>query len=70
MTSPTFPKPWQNALAEVFLADWHGELLVGDDGRPELVVTKFARTRRFGDLAELQHWLAQIGAPAAAAMAE
>jgi len=47
------------------LAGFTATLSETDDGRPELIVSRWALTRGFDDLAELDRWLLTVtGRPA------
>lgn len=56
-------KPWKTAQAAALLAGFVATLTEGDDGRPMLVVSRWALTRSFTDLDEIQAWLARVGQP-------
>lgn len=59
------PKPWRTAQARVSLAGYQAELLDGDDGRPMLIVSRWALTRSFRDIDEANAWIARVvGQPA------
>lgn len=47
-------KPWKTAQAEALLAGFSAVLTDSDDGRPMIVVSRWALTRSFTDLAELR----------------
>jgi len=53
-------KQWRTAQDECILAGLQAVLTEGDDGRPMIVVSKWALTRAFDDVAELQAWLARV----------
>ncbi len=53
-------KPWKTAQAEALLAGFSAVLTDSDEGRPMLVVTRWALTRSFTDLAELRTWLERV----------
>ncbi|MBP5992241.1 MAG: hypothetical protein KA766_19760 [Piscinibacter sp.] len=55
------PKPWLTLQARALLVGLRASLLAGDDGRPELVVSRWAMTRSFRDLREAEAWLARAG---------
>lgn len=57
-------KPWLTARARATLAGFTATLTRTDDGRPELIVSRWALTRAFTDIAELDRWLQRVGAPA------
>lgn len=61
---PTTPavdrKAWATVQAELVLGGWHAALIDGDDGRPLLVVSRWAMTRSFDDLTEAQRWANQV----------
>ena len=50
-------KPWVNAQARCLLAGYQAVLTEADDGRPMVVDSRWALTRRFTDLDELDQWL-------------
>jgi len=57
-------KEWRNLQAECLLAGFRADLLDGDDGRPMLVVSRWALTRSFSAPADARAWLARVtGAP-------
>ncbi|MBS0442824.1 MAG: hypothetical protein JSR38_12775 [Proteobacteria bacterium] len=58
-------KPWRTLQARALLAGFHASLIDGDDGRPELVVSRWALTRSFTDLSEAGAWLSRVEGPRA-----
>jgi hypothetical protein len=50
-------KAWKTLQAECLLAGFEASLIDGDDGRPQLVISRGAMTRSFTDLAAAQAWL-------------
>lgn len=54
------PKRFATAQARAALAGVTVELIEGDDGAPELIASRWALTKRFGDLAELEAWLDRV----------
>jgi hypothetical protein len=54
-------KAWATAQARCALAGFTANLIEGDDGRPMLVVSRWALTRAFDSLAEVETWLARVG---------
>jgi len=58
-------KAWRTAQARATLAGFTATLGETDDGRPELLVSRWALTRGFDSLAELDRWLLMVtGRPA------
>ncbi len=57
----SMPKPWLTLQARALLVGLRASLLAGDDGRPELVVSRWAMTRSFRDLREAEAWLVRAG---------
>lgn len=58
-------KAWVTTQAECILAQFQASLIDGDDGRPLLVVSRWALTRSFTDIAEARAWLALVTGRAA-----
>lgn len=58
-------KPWVTAQARATLAGFHAVLIDTDDGRPQLVCSRWAMTRAFDDLVELETWLRRVEGKAA-----
>lgn len=58
-------KPWVTAQARATLAGFHAALTETDDGRPMLVVSRWAMTRAFDNLPELEVWLQRVSGRAA-----
>lgn len=52
------------AQARAALAGITLHVLTGDDGRPEYIATRWAMTKSFSDLADVERWLDRVGAPA------
>lgn len=52
--------PWVTAQARATLAGFHASLIDTDDGRPQLVCSRWAMTRAFDNLPELEAWLARV----------
>lgn len=50
------------AQARAALAGIALHILTGDDGRPEYVATKWALTKAFTDIADVELWLDRVGA--------
>ena len=59
-------KEWLRVQALCLLAGFKADLIEGDDGRPMLVVSRWALTRAFTDPGDVATWLARV-APAAPA---
>lgn len=53
-------KPWKTAQARCLLAGFTAALTDGDDGRPMLVVSRWALCRSFTELDELEAWLRRV----------
>lgn len=53
-------KPWLTLQAECLLAGYRADLVEGDDGRPLFVISRWAMTRSFTDLAAAQTWLSRV----------
>lgn len=53
-------KAWRTAQARATLAGFTANLTDGDDGRPQLVCSRWAMTRAFDNLAELETWLVRV----------
>lgn len=53
-------KDWRTVQAECLLAGFKADLIDGDDGRPMLVVSRWALTRSFSAPAEARMWLARV----------
>jgi len=58
------PKEWVTAQALATIAGFVAVLSKNDAGRPELIVSRWASTRAFDSLAELDAWLVRVGAKA------
>jgi len=54
-------KAWLRVQAQLLLAGFLAELTEGDDGQPLLIVTRWALTRSFTNIAEAQIWAARVG---------
>lgn len=54
------PKAWRTAQARCLLAGFQAALSDDDAGRPTLIVSRWAMTRRFADLGELDRWLHRL----------
>lgn len=59
-TAVTDRKAWVTLQAELALAGWQAALTEADDGEPLMVVSRWAMTRSFTDLAEAQTWARQV----------
>ena len=57
-------KAWLTAQARATLAGFTAALTKTDDGRPELLVSRWALTRGFDCLVKLDAWLVRVGAKA------
>ena len=57
-------KAWLTAQARATLAGFTAALTKTDDGRPELLVSRWALTRGFDCLVKLDAWLIRVGAKA------
>lgn len=55
--SPDPLKLWRSAQARATLAGFVATLTQTDDGRPELVVSRWALARAFDNLADLERWI-------------
>jgi hypothetical protein len=53
-------KAWRTAQARALLLGFSAPLIDGDDGRPLLVVSRWALCRSFADLGELEAWLQRV----------
>lgn len=53
-------KAWRNVQARLALAGFKADLLEGDDGRPELVVTRWALVKAFSDLAAAEEFFSRV----------
>lgn len=53
-------KPWLRLQAECLIAGFPATLTDGDDGRPLLVVSRWALTRAFSTVAEAEGWLSRV----------
>ena len=53
------------AQARATLAGFHASLTDTDDGRPQLVCSRWAMTRAFDNLPELETWLQRVTGKAA-----
>lgn len=53
-------KAWATGQARATLAGFHAVLIDTDEGRPQLVCSRWAMTRAFDDLAELEVWLQRV----------
>lgn len=53
-------KAWKTAQARCLLAGFQAVLSDDDAGRPMLIVSRWAMTRGFADLAELDQWLRRL----------
>ena len=62
-TSAAARKPWLNLQARYLLQKFHASLLDGDDGKPLLVVSRWALCKSFTDLAVAEAWLKRVGGP-------
>ena len=56
-------KPWLNLQARFLLAKFSACLLDSDDGKPLLVVSRWALCKSFTDLTDAQAWLKRVGGP-------
>lgn len=62
-TGPATTRPDKRfSTAQARVALWGGTLtsIDGDDGKFELIVTRWSLTKRFADLAALEQWLDQV----------
>lgn len=53
-------KAWVTAQARATLAGFHAVLIDTDDGRPQLVCSRWAQTRAFSRLADVEAWLGMV----------
>jgi len=53
-------KAWVTAQARATLAGFHASLIDTDDGRPQLVCSRWHLTRAFDNLPELETWLHRV----------
>lgn len=58
-------KAWVTAPARATLAGFHASLIDTDCGRPQMVCSRWAMTRAFDNLAEVETWLARVEGKAA-----
>lgn len=67
LSAPVFDllKPWLNVQAEAILAGYRADLLEGDDGRPLLIISRWALTRSFNNISEARAWLTLVTGRAA-----
>jgi len=59
-TSADARKPWRNLQARFQLAKFGASLIDGDDGRPSLVVSRWALCKSFNYPAEAEAWLKRV----------
>lgn len=52
------------AQARAALAGITLHVVTGDDGRPEFIATRWALTKSFSDIGDVERWLDRVGAPA------
>ena len=53
-------KPWLRLQAECLMAGFPASLIDGDDGRPLLVVSRWALCRSFSSVPDAEAWLARV----------
>ncbi len=53
-------KAWATAQARATLAGFHASPIETDDGRPQLVCSRWAMTRAFDNLPEIEAWLQRV----------
>ena len=53
-------KPWVTVQAGVLVAGYRADLLEGDDGRPLLIISRWALTRSFTEVTDARAWLALV----------
>ena len=53
-------KRWLSLQARATRAGFVSPLIEGDDGRPQLIVTRWSMTRAFDDLAEAEAWVSRV----------
>lgn len=53
-------KKLATATARAALAGITLQVIEGDDGRPEMVASRWALSKRFNDLADVERWLDQV----------
>lgn len=53
-------KAWRSLQCRLLSAGYHAELIERDDGRPELVVSRWALVKAFSDLAAAERWTATV----------
>lgn len=58
-------KPWRTLQAECLLAGFSANLIESDEGRPLLVVSRWALCKSFDDVAQARAWLARVTGSAA-----
>lgn len=56
-------KPWEDLQARYLLKQFHASLIDGDDGRPLLVVSRWALCMSFTDSSVAEAWLKRVGGP-------
>lgn len=54
-------KPWLRLQAECLMAGFPASLIDGDNGKPLLVVSRWALCRSFSSAPEAEAWLARVG---------
>jgi hypothetical protein len=59
-------KAWSTMQARATLAGFRADLIEGDDGRPMLIVSRWAVCRSFTSLTEAGAWCDQVAGEAAA----
>lgn len=55
--------PWLNLQARFLLAKFSASLLEGDDGKPLLVILRWAFCKSFTATADAEAWLKRVGGP-------
>ncbi|MFT3818297.1 MAG: hypothetical protein QM750_11955 [Rubrivivax sp.] len=63
--APDATKDWRTVQARCLLAGFTANLIDGDDGRPMLVVSRWALTRAFSSPADAESWLQRVTGSAA-----
>ncbi len=53
-------KRWRTAQARLLLAGYRAELIERDDGRPELIVNRWAWTKSFADVGEAEKFFSRV----------
>lgn len=62
-------KTWRTIQAQCLLEGFKADLIEGDDGRPQLIVSRWALCRSFSTPDEAATWLARVAPSAVAGVA-